>query len=79
LPEGVPVSQQDEWTQKHHRQLGEYMAQCWRMQNLWNSLAAGTGMKLYRLRSKIEISILYYYEVLPFLLIKFHNEFEKTG
>ena len=23
----------------------------WRMQNLWNALAAGTGIKVYRLRS----------------------------
>ena len=28
LPEGFPVSQQDEWTQKHPRQLGEYVGQC---------------------------------------------------
>lgn len=25
LPDGFPVSHQDEWTQKHHRQLGDYV------------------------------------------------------
>jgi hypothetical protein len=59
--------------------MGVRWGSAWSMQSLWSSLAAGTGMKVYRLRSKIEISTLYYYEVLPFLLIKFHNEFEKTG
>jgi len=51
LPEGVPVGQQDEWTQKHHRQLGDYVEQCLENAELVEFFSYWDTDVIHRLRS----------------------------